>query len=414
MAPKLQPVRGTHDALPDSSALRRHIVETGQRIFSRYNYGEIATPIFEFTDVFARTLGDTSDIVTKEMYSFEDRGGESLTLRPELTAGIARAFISNGLTQTLPCRFWTMGPCFRYERPQKGRMRQFHQIDAECIGVADPRVDVEMIAMAWQFLDALGLQDDVVLELNSLGDAASRTAYREALIAYFSSHREALSEESRQRLERNPLRILDSKAPEDKALVADAPDMHAHFTDEAAAFFDAVKAGLTRLGIPFTLNSTLVRGLDYYCHTVFEFTTDRLGAQNAVLSGGRYDGLVSMMGGPETPAIGWASGMERLEAMLEGQAAEPVRPVAVIPVNDEVSDAAFDLAMQLRHNGLVVLYDYTGNMKKRLQKAGKAGATAAVILGPDELAAGQVILRDMESSEQHSIARDQLVAHLTK
>ena len=369
MASSLQPVRGTHDCLPEQSRLRRYIISVAESVCARYGYGEIATPIFEFTEVFARTLGDHSDIVSKEMYRFEDRGGESLTLRPECTAGIARALISGGLNQHLPLKLYSYGPAFRYERPQKGRMRQFHQFDAECLGIADPLVDVEMIAMAWQILQRLGIRQSITLELNSLGDAESRDAYRARLVEYFSAHKDKLSDESKVRLEKNPLRILDSKDEGDKALAANAPEMLDCFNDASKDFFAKVREGLEKLDIPYQWNKHLVRGLDHYSHTVFEFTSNALGAQSAVLSGGRYDKLVKTMGGPDTPAVGWAFGMERVEALVEHVPQAPV-PVAVIPVTGDVTDDAFAIAQQLRNVGVVVQFDYSGNMKKAFEPCG--------------------------------------------
>ncbi|MBF0394553.1 MAG: histidine--tRNA ligase, partial [Alphaproteobacteria bacterium] len=312
----LQPVRGTHDLLPEEARRHRRVEDTAFEIAERYGYGEIATPIFEFTEVFARTLGETSDVVTKEMYTFTDRGGESITLRPEGTAGVARAFISGGLSQHLPLKFFYRGPMFRYERPQKGRLRQFHQVGVEFLGVSDPLADAEVIGLGAHLLDALGLAGRVQLELNSLGDAESRAAYREALVAYLSRFKDALSKESLDRLERNPLRILDSKDEGDRRVVADAPLLGDHLNEASRAFFDGLKRGLDGLGVAYRVNPRLVRGLDYYCHTAFEFTTDALGAQGTVLAGGRYDGLIGQMGGPATPGIGWAAGVERLGMLL--------------------------------------------------------------------------------------------------
>ena len=272
-----QPVRGTRDLLPEDCRRHRHIEGVAVAVSERYGYGEIATPIFEFTQVFARSLGDTSDIVGKEMYTFEDRGGASLTLRPENTAGVVRAFISNGLAQQAPLKLFYRGPMFRYERPQKGRMRQFHQIGVEFLGVADPLADVEVMALGWQILSELGLGERLTLELNSLGDTESREIYRRRLVDYLSDHRDRLSGDSRERLDRNPMRILDSKDEGDQAILADAPLLPDSLTDDSRAFRDAVVDGLQRLDIPFRLQPRLVRGLDYYCHTAFEFTTDLLG-----------------------------------------------------------------------------------------------------------------------------------------
>ncbi|NVN12407.1 histidine--tRNA ligase, partial [Nguyenibacter vanlangensis] len=313
----LQPVRGTHDLIGEAQLRHAHVVQTARRIAGLYGFDEWTTPIFEDTRVFSRSLGDTSDVVSKEMYTFEDRGGESLTLRPEGTAAICRALVTNGLTQSLPQKVFYAGPMFRYERPQKGRYRQFHQIGAELIGAAEPLADAETIAMGRDILAALGIAGDTVLELNTLGDAESRVAWRAALIAYFTDLRDQLSEDSLARLERNPLRILDSKAPQDRALVADAPRIGAYLTEPARAFWDGLRSALDLLGVPFRENPGIVRGLDYYGHTAFEFVTERLGAQGTVLAGGRYDGLVAEMGGPRTPAIGWAGGIERLAMLLD-------------------------------------------------------------------------------------------------
>ena len=297
MAQQLQPVRGTHDILPDDYDRFRHVVDTARRAAFLFGYREMATPIFEFTDVFARSMGETSDVVSKEMYSFTDKGGEGLTLRPEYTAGICRAFISNGLLQHVPFKTFAWGPMFRFERPQKGRQRQFHQIDVEVLGAPEPQADVEVIALAAEILRRLGILDKCVLELNTLGDPESRVGYRDALVKYFGGHLDKLSEDSRKRLEKNPLRILDSKDEGDRALVANAPLIQEYLTPAASDFFKAVQDGLTANSVPFTVSPRLVRGLDYYTHTAFEFTTTMLGAQGTVLAGGRYDGLVEQLGG---------------------------------------------------------------------------------------------------------------------
>lgn len=412
MAEKLQPVRGTHDLMPEDFRLHHHVADTARDVVGRYGYESMMTPIFEFTDVFKRTLGDTSDVVSKETYSFEDRGGESITLRPEFTAGIARAFITHGLKDQVPLKYFYHGPAFRYERPQKGRQRQFHQIGAELIGVPEPAGDVELIAMAHHVLTALGLTD-LRLELNTLGDAQSRKNYRTALVEFFHDHRSGLSEDSRKRLEVNPLRILDSKDAGDRKIVETAPQNSDYFTTEAAEFFAKVKEGLASLEIPFYLNPRLVRGLDYYCHTVFEFTTEALGAQNTVLAGGRYDALIPMMGGPDTPGCGWAAGVERLAALVQAQADCP-RPVALIPMGDEADKAALPLAQKLRHAGLYVELAHRGNAGKRLKKASKQNASAALMLGEDELKAGVVTVRDLDSGEQSEVPQSALVEALAK
>lgn len=408
----LQPVRGTRDLIGEEQRRHAHVIDTARRVAALYGLEEWATPIFEDTRVFARTLGDTSDVVTKEMYTFDDRGGDSLTLRPENTAGVCRALVSNGLTQSLPQKVFYAGPMFRYERPQKGRYRQFHQIGAELIGPSEPLADAEVIALGWQILGALGVAGDTVLELNTLGDAASRGAYREALVAHFSAHRDALSTESRDRLERNPLRILDSKDPGDRALVADAPTIHAVLTPEAAAFYDALRAHLTRLRVPFRENPRIVRGLDYYNHTAFEFVTDKLGAQGAVMAGGRYDGLVAQMGGPAVPAVGWAAGIERLAMLLDAPPVPPA-PVAVIPVGGVAEEAAALDAMQaLRAAGIRAEMAYRGNLKRRMERANRVGARVAVLIGEAELARGVAQVKDLATGEQGEVALADLPARL--
>ena len=408
----LQPVRGTRDLIGEEQRRHAHVTDTARRIAGLYGLEEWATPIFEDTSVFARTLGDTSDVVTKEMYTFEDRSGDSITLRPENTAGVCRALVSNGLTQSLPQKVFYAGPMFRHERPQKGRYRQFHQIGAELIGPSEPLADAEVIALGWQVLQALGVAGNAVLELNTLGDAASRAAYREALVAHFSAHRDALSADSRDRLERNPLRILDSKDPGDRALVTDAPTIHAVLTPEAAAFYDALRAHLARLRVPFRENPRIVRGLDYYNHTAFEFVTDKLGAQGTVMAGGRYDGLVAQMGGPAVPAVGWAAGIERLAMLLDMPPALPA-PVAVVPVGGAAEEAAALDAMQaLRAAGIRAEMAYRGNLKRRMERANRIGARAAVIVGEAELARGVAQVKDLATGEQGEVPLADLAARL--
>ncbi len=408
---KLRPVRGTHDLLPDEARGFRRVADTARAVAERYGYREMATPIFEFSEVFKRTLGDTSDIVTKEMYSFTDRGGAEITLRPEGTAGVARALISGGLSQHLPLKYFYAGPMFRYERPQRGRLRQFHQIGVELLGVPEPLGDVEVIALGAAVLDALGVGGSVALQINSLGNAASRAAYRTVLLAYLQDHRAVLSEDSLMRLDRNPLRVLDSKAPGDRRVVAGAPSLADSLDAESGDFFGAVCDGLGRLDIAYRINPRLVRGLDYYCHTAFEFTTDALGAQGAVVAGGRYDGLIGMMGGPETAGVGWAGGIERL-SMLAGPAAAPDRPIALIPIGAAAEAQALLLAATLRRAGLVVDLGYRGNLKRRLARADRLDARAAVLLGEDEIAAGEATLRDLDSGAQTRVPLSALADRL--
>jgi histidyl-tRNA synthetase len=409
---KLQPVRGTHDLLSDDIRRHQHIIEQFRRIAERYTYTQIDTPIFEFTEVFNRTLGETTDVVTKEMYTFDDRSGDSLTLRPEFTAGIARAFISNGLSQNLPLKLYAYGPMFRHERPQKGRQRQFHQLDVEILGVAEPQADIEVIALGAQLLDTLGLAGKVTLELNTLGDRESRIAYRDVLVDYFNDSRDRLSEEAQERLERNPLRILDSKDKRDREVVAGAPAMSDHLNEASADFFASVRTGLDQLGIAYQLNEQLVRGFDYYTHTAFEFTTELLGAQSAVLAGGRYDGLIGTMGGPATPGIGWGSGIERL-AMLIDEPPAVDRPVVIVPVGDRAAKEGLTLLQELRHVGIAADMGAKGNVGKRMKQANKANARYVVLMGDDELDAGVVTLRDLDGGEQQQVARGDLMAALS-
>jgi len=407
----LQPIRGTRDILGEDQRRHTHVVSTARSTAATYGFEEWMTPIFEDTRVFARTLGDTSDVVTKEMYTFTDRGGDSLTLRPENTAGICRALVSNGLTQSLPQKVFYAGPMFRYERPQKGRYRQFTQIGAELIGPAEPLADAEIIALGWDILTRLGLAADVVLELNTLGDTESRNAYRAALVAHFTTHRDALSNESRDRLDKNPLRILDSKDPADRALVEDSPTIEAFLTPQAAAFYDGLRTCLTNFGVPFRENPRIVRGLDYYSHTAFEFVTTGLGAQGTVMAGGRYDGLVAEMGGPQTPAVGWAAGVERLAMLLADAPAAP-RPVAIIPLGQAAEIAALKLLQNLRRAGIRAEMAYRGNMKRRMERANKTGARAAIILGDEELAKGVASVKDLTAGSQTEVALGDLAAHL--
>jgi histidyl-tRNA synthetase len=407
----LQPVRGTRDLIGDDMRRHRHVTDTARHVAELYGFEEWSTPIFEETGVFSRTLGETSDVVTKEMYTFADRGGDSITLRPEATASVCRALVTNGLTQSLPQKVFYAGPMFRYERPQKGRYRQFHQIGLELIGPAEPLADAEVIACGWQILTELGLAPDVMLEINTLGDAESRAAYRAALVSYFTAHEAALSVDSRMRLSRNPMRILDSKDDGDKRIVADAPTIGAHLTPEAARFYESVRGHLGRLGIPFVDNPRIVRGLDYYNHTAFEFVTTNLGAQGTVMAGGRYDGLVAEMGGPQTPAVGWAAGIERM-AMLIAQPATAIGLVAVIPAGEDAEADAFALVQRLRGAGIRSEIGYRGNLRRRMERANRQGARAAVILGAEEAARGVAQLKDLVTGEQREVPLADLVTAL--
>ena len=398
-----QPVRGTRDLLADDQRRHRHVTETARHIADLYGFDEWSTPIFEDTAVFARTLGETSDVVSKEMYTFADRGGDSLTLRPEGTAGVCRALVSNGLTQSLPQKVFYAGPMFRYERPQKGRYRQFHQIGLELIGLGEPAADAEVIACGRDILAALGVAGQITLEVNTLGDIESRAAYRAALVAFFTDHRDSLSPDSAARLERNPLRILDSKEPSDRAIVAGAPTILPLLTPPARAFWDGLRRALDAYAVPYVENPRIVRGLDYYSHTAFEFVTDALGAQGTVLAGGRYDGLVAEMGGPPTQAVGWAAGIDRL-AMLIAAPPPPPAPIAIVPLGEAAELAAIDTLQRLRANGLRAEMAFRGTLKKRLERANRIGASHAVILGEAELAAGVAQVKNLRDGSQIAIA----------
>jgi histidyl-tRNA synthetase len=410
-----RPVRGTQDLLGGTAEAFQerfaHVVATFDRMRRLYSFQRVEVPVFEQTAVFARSLGESTDVVSKEMYTFEDRGGDSITLRPEFTAGISRAYITEGWQQYAPLKVATDGPLFRYERPQKGRFRQFHQLDAEIIGAAEPGADVELLVMGDQLLRELNIEG-VTLTLNTLGDAPSRDAWRAALIAHFEAHRDQLSEESIERLAKNPLRILDSKDPRDRPVADSAPDIDAFLTDEARVFFEKVTGGLDAAGVAWERNARLVRGLDYYRHTAFEFVTDRLGAQGTVLGGGRYDGLIENLGGPSTPAVGWAAGIERLAMLVDLPAID--RPsIAVIPMGEAAEAKAIGIVADLRRAGVACDMGYRGNMKKRMQRANASGAAWAIILGDDELARGEAAVRNLGTGEQQAIALEVLIETVT-
>jgi len=408
---KLQSPRGTSDLLPQDMAGHRHVINTAKTISLSFGFEEMATPIFEFTEVFARPLGETSDVVSKETYSFTDRGGEALTLRPEGTAGVVRALISAGLTQTLPQKFFYAGPMFRYERPQKGRMRQFHQIGVELLGVPGAVGDAEVITMGHMILSRLGVADKCILNINTLGDTESRLAYRQALVEYLSAFRGQLSEDSQRRLDLNPLRILDSKDEGDIALLVDAPRLDHYLNADSKAHFDAVRRYLDAAEIPVIINPRLVRGLDYYGHTTFEFITDALGAQGTVMAGGRYDGLAAMLGGGDVSGVGWAAGIERL-AMLADVPPQQAVNVMMIGMSDDYMARLFPLAASLRQQGLRVETGYAPHLGKQMKRADRIEAQQVVILGDDEAARGVAILRSMVDGAQIEVALVDLVAHL--
>ncbi|TRD11548.1 histidine--tRNA ligase [Erythrobacter insulae] len=382
-------IRGTQDIFGADAEAFAFVVETFERVRKLYRFRRVEMPVFEKTEVFSRAIGETTDVVSKEMYSFEDRGGDSLTLRPEFTAGMARAYLTNGWQQHAPLKAATHGPLFRYERPQKGRYRQFHQIDAEIIGAAEPQADVELLAMSDQLLKELGIEG-VTLHLNTLGDADSREKWRAALIEYFRAVQGELSEDSQERLEKNPLRILDSKDRRDQQFVAGAPKIDDFLTEEATAFFEAVTSGLDAAGVKWTRAESLVRGLDYYRHTAFEFipdegsaAADALGAQSTILGGGRYDGLMESLGGAPTPAVGWAAGIERL-AMLVGER-NAARADVVVVVEDDAMTAQGQAAVSaIRHAGLSAEFIASGGKKKRFDKAVKVGSRVILAMSDGE------------------------------
>ncbi len=372
-------IRGTQDIFGDDQRRFARVVDAFERVRRLYCFQRLELPVFESTAVFARSLGETTDVVSKEMYSFEDRGGDSLTLRPEFTAGIARAYLTEGWQQYAPLKLAAHGAVFRYERPQKGRFRQFHQIDAEVIGAAEPMADVELLVFADQLIRELGISDGVTLQLNTLGDAETREAWRGGLVAHFEAHRGDLSDDSRARLDSNPMRILDSKDPRDRPIADAAPGIDGFLTSGAGAFFESVTRGLDAAGVAWTRNDRLVRGLDYYRHTAFEFVTDRLGAQGTVLAGGRYDGLIESLGGPPTPGVGWAAGIERLAMLVKGVGDERPQIAVVIDAPDLEADGQ-QIVATLRRAGLVAEMAYRGNAKRRLELARKQQAMGVLFV----------------------------------
>ena len=406
-----QPVRGMQSLIGEEADRFHEVVAAFDRVRRLYGFKRVEVPVLEPTAVFARSLGETTDVVSKEMYSFEDKGGESVTMRPEFTAGIARAFLTEGWQQFTPLKVATHGPAFRYERPQKGRFRQFHQLDAEIIGAAEPQADVEAIAFAAQLLAELGLAERSTLRLNTLGDPETRKAWRDALHRHFTTHKAALSEESRARLDRNPLRILDSKVHQDWPIADSAPGIDEFLTSEAGHFFEAVTKGLDAAGIRWEREPRLVRGLDYYRHTAFEFVTEELGAQSQLLGGGRYDGLVEALGGPHTPAIGWAAGIERLAMMIDAPVADA--PLAsLVPIGEAAEKEAQRILASLRTAGIAADLAYRGNMKKRMSRANASGARFAIIIGDSEVEAGEAQLKDLGSGKQRAVAFDSLAEAL--
>jgi len=401
----LQAIRGMNDLLPDNVAIWQFIETSFRDLMKQYSYHEIRMPIVEKTELFKRSIGEVTDIVEKEMYTFDDRNGDSLTLRPEGTAGCVRAGLQNGLLHNQQQRLWYMGPMFRHERPQKGRYRQFHQMGVETFGMAGPDIDVELIAMIGRFWKMIGIADDVRLEINSLGTTTSRLAYKKLLIEYLTEHKASLDEDSLRRLETNPLRILDSKNPELKEIISNAPKLLEHLDSESQSYFDSLCKQLDILKINYQINTSLVRGLDYYSQTVFEWVTDSLGAQGTVCAGGRYDGLIAQLGGRETTAIGFAMGIERLVSMVEQSATkvEQNRPfVYVIMAGNNVQQYALPIIEMMRDNlkTLPVLANCDGgSFKNQMKRADKSGASYALIIGDDEVAEANVSIKNLRDKE---------------
>ncbi|HFU4001036.1 TPA: histidine--tRNA ligase [Streptococcus suis] len=404
---KLQKPKGTQDLLPQDSAKWQYVENFTRSIFKQYNYAEIRTPIFEHYEVISRSVGDTTDIVTKEMYDFYDKGERHITLRPEGTAPVVRSYVENKLFAPevqKPAKFYYMGPMFRYERPQAGRLRQFHQIGVECFGSSNPATDVETIAMAYHFFEELGIQN-IRLHLNSLGNPESRAAYRQALIDYLTPLKDQLSKDSQRRLEENPLRVLDSKEKEDKVAVANAPSILDYLDAESTTHFEAVKSMLDSLGIAYTIDTNMVRGLDYYNHTIFEFMTEVAGNDLTICAGGRYDGLVSYFGGPETAAFGFAMGIERLILVLEKQGIElPLDTqldVYIAVLGQEANGGALELVQAIRKQGFRAERDYLDRkLKAQFKSADVFGAKTIITLGGSEIETGQVVVKNNQTRSQ--------------
>ena len=410
---KLQAVRGTHDHLHIDMYNYNYIVNIVSRISAYYGFKPISTPIFEFSNVFKRTLGESSDIVTKEMYTFKDKGEEEITLRPEGTAGVVRAIISNGLAQEMPFKAFYHGPMFRYERPQKGRLRQFHQVGIELLGVKKEQADVEVIACANQVIKELNIQKSSKLNINSLGNIDDRKKYIKDLTDYLKNYKNKLSKDSLIRLEKNPLRILDSKSEDDISIIKNAPKLNEYLNNSSRENFKLVLEGLDNLNIKYLINENLVRGLDYYNDTTFEFITDKLGSQSAIIAGGRYDGLMKQMGGSDIPGIGWAGGIERL-ILLSTIKMMKNKHISIIPVGEENINICFDLAQRLREKNISVEMSYSGNLKKRLKNANKLASNYAIIIGTEEINNNSALVRNLETGEQDKIILPKIIKHIEK
>ena len=413
--PRITAVRGVKDILPEESTSWYGAERLAREIFARYGYGEIRVPVFERTEIFARGIGEETDIVSKEMYTFNDKGGDSITLRPEATASICRAYVQNGLhNRPGVSKLFCIGPMFRYERPQAGRLRQFHQIDAEVFGSVDPAVDAELIVMLMEFLDAMGVEG-LSLQINNLGDRECRPAYAAALQEYLREGTKHLGAEIAERIERNPLRFLDSKDPAHQEIIARAPRIDAFWNDSCREHLDSVCRLIESADVTYEINPRLVRGLDYYCLTVFEVTSESLGAQNAVCGGGRYDGLVEELGGPPTPGIGFAVGVERLLQLAGEKAPAPKEEaqVYIVALGDAAQTQVFELATELRAQGIRTERSFGGgSMKSQMKRADRSGAAFVLLLGDDEATKGVVSVRHMNESRQTEVRREEISSYI--
>ena len=408
---KLRTVRGVHDLLPYELHKHNIVVNAGLEISDKYNYSQIETPIFEFSEVFTKPLGKSSDIVTKENYIFKDRSEDELMLRPEGTSGVVRAFLNAGLIQDLPQRFSYYGPMFRYERPQKGRLRQFKQLGVECLGLSTPMADIEIISLGHDFLDKLNILDKITLKINSLGDFESRKNYRDSLVNYLRDYQSKLSKDSLRRLSINPLRILDSKNEGDQKIIKNAPNILEYLNIDSKTRFEDVCKGLDHLNIKYKIEKNLVRGLDYYCHTAFEFTTNELGTQGTVLAGGRYDGLSKMLGGPDVPGVGWAAGIERLALMVQSEFVNAI-DVVLVGQCENINYLLLPIMKKLTQEGIKSEIIYTGNFSKKFKRANKIKASYAIILGKEEIDKKNFKFKDLTSGFEELLNLDQIIIKL--
>ncbi len=408
MAEKLHPVRGMKDLFNEDYTAHEYIISIAKSTSELYGFQGASVPILEHTGVFARTLGESSDVVSKEMYSFLDKSDDSLTMRPEFTAGIMRAFISGGMHHQLPMKLFSSGPLFRYDRPQAGRLRQFHQLNYEFLGADGVYSDAEMLMLAQHTFEALGIAGDLTLELNSLGCKESRVRYQTMLLEYFTEYENDLSEDSKRRLLKNPMRILDSKDENDKKIVATAPNIAASYSLDAHKYFDDLQNLLNIMNVYYKLNPQLVRGLDYYCHTAFEFTTDKLGAQSAIGGGGRYDGLSKIMGGPDMPAIGFALGIERI-ALMKHFTTTAKRPFVIVLIGDENLGHAALIAEELRAQNIPTTLEHKGKIARRMQNADKASARYVIFIGSDEVASEKYKVKDMDSGTESFMSSSEII-----